>query len=170
MRRANKKYCSVVHNTCICIQTLRREQSQRLRDTEICSSIIPCMRKIRHFCLTLNYPLSNVSSRAVFVFMGLVTYNKHKFKLSPVMFNEYACVLGLTYMSSKMFEPAIRCIFLGISMQSQIPMKMTQCLKNEYGEGCSLDRKQKTSKKEKLSKEKWFISLFRSQRFCEKIF
>ena len=56
MRRANKKYCSAVHNTCICIQTLRREQSQRLRDTEICSSIIPCMRKIRHFCLTLNYP------------------------------------------------------------------------------------------------------------------
>ena len=102
--------------------------------------------------------------------MVLVTYNKHKFKLSPVMFNEYACVLGLTYMSSKMFEPAIWCMFLGISMQSQIPMKMTQCLKNEYGEGCSLDRKQKTSKKEKLSKEKWFISLFRSQRFCEKIF
>ena len=62
MRRANKKYCSVVHNTCICIQTLRREQSQRLRDTEICSSIIPCMRKIRHFCLTLNYPLSNVTT------------------------------------------------------------------------------------------------------------
>ena len=39
-------------------------------------------------------------------------------------------------------------------------MKMTQCLKNDYEEGCSLDRKQKTSKKEKLSKEKWFISLF----------
>ena len=36
----------------------------------------------------------------------------------------------------------------------------TQCLKNDYEEGCSLDRKQKTSKKEKLSKEKWFISLF----------
>ena len=35
-------------------------------------------------------------------------------------------------------------------------MKMTQCLKNEYGEGCSLDRKQKTSKKEKLSKEKLY--------------
>ena len=82
----------------------------------------------------------------------------------------YPRQLGLTYMSSKMFEPAIWCMFLGISMQSQIPMKMTQCLKNEYGEGCSLDRKQKTSKKEKLSKEKWFISLFRSQRFCEKIF
>ena len=90
--KSKQKYCSVVHNTCICIQTLRREQSQRLRDTEICSSIIPCMRKIRHFCLTLNYPLSNVSSRAVFVFMVLVTYNKHKFKLSPVMFDEYACV------------------------------------------------------------------------------
>ena len=77
---------------------------------------------------------------------------------------------GLTYMPSKMLEQAIWCMFFGISMQSQIPMKMTQCLKNEYGEGCSLDRKQKTSKKEKLSKEKWFISLFRSQRFCEKIF
>ena len=76
----------------------------------------------------------------------------------------------LTNVSSKILEPAIWCMFLGISMQSQIPMKMTQCLKNEYGEGCSLDRKQKTSKKEKLSKEKWFISLFRSQRFCEKIF
>ena len=25
MRRANKKYCSAVHNTCICIQTLLRE-------------------------------------------------------------------------------------------------------------------------------------------------
>ena len=73
-------------------------------------------------------------------------------------------------MPSKMLEQAIWCMFFGISMQSQIPMKMTQCLKNEYGEGCSLDRKQKTSKKEKLSKEKWFISLFRSQRFCEKIF
>ena len=24
MRRANKKYCSVVHNTCICIQTLQK--------------------------------------------------------------------------------------------------------------------------------------------------
>ena len=45
------------------------------------------------------------------------------------------------------------CLRADISMQSWIPMEMTQCLKNDYEEGCSLDRKQKTSKKEKLSKE-----------------
>lgn len=142
------------------------------------------MRKIRHFCLTLNYPLSNVSAGICmyvhffwffwwFSYWGKVKPTKYEKEIIRlhVITGLYMYTLMKVYCSIpyKRTYYKFGCLRADISMQSWIPMEMTQCLKNDYEEGCSLDRKQKTSKKEKLSKEKWFISLFCLQRFCEKI-
>ena len=50
-------------------------------------------------------------------------------------------------------------------------MKMTRCLKNDYEEGCSLDRKQKTSKKEKLKVKKngFYLFILLGTILCENL-